>query len=398
MIRLDDITESNLTKALYISLGIILIYIVFQNINNPWLLIALCGLLVISITIRKAIFYESPKLYKKGKITILVDIIIIFFIMKIDKSGNAFLFYFILLGDSIIAYSYLLNIGFGFLCFFLQFVEVYLSIGDTSRAIFLSAMILKALGFVFIIGVMFIVKYEIAQRDKLKSTMYELKVKNKQMENIYIKLKKNSEELEEMTILKERNRIAREIHDTVGHTLTTVLVEMEAGERLLHVNPELAIEKIKLAKGQVRKGLNDIRISVRMLQSGKEIIDFVTSLKLLIEETTKHGEVFIKYNIGKLPKLSEDAEKTIYRALQEGLTNGIKHGKSTTFVFRLDFENGYVRFLLQDNGIGTDKIINSFGLLAMEERTKELGGIFNLTSKSGEGFGIDISIPVGEEL
>jgi signal transduction histidine kinase len=200
-----------------------------------------------------------------------------------------------------------------------------------------------------------------------------------------------------MTILKERNRIAREIHDTVGHTLTTVLVEIEAGERLVVVNPELSVEKIKLAKGQVRKGLNDIRTSVRMLQSGKEILDFETSLKLLIEETTKYGEVFIKYNIEKLPELSEDIKTTIYRALQEGLTNGIKHGKSTAFVFRLNFENGNLKFLLQDNGIGTDKIINSFGLMVMEERTRELGGIFNLTSKSGEGFEINISIPVGED-
>jgi signal transduction histidine kinase len=393
---LDDITERNLTSLLYISLGVIIVCMIFQNIKSPWLIITLCGLLVVSITVRKAICDEAPRLYNLGKLIILIDTVLVFLIMKIDNSGNAFIFYFILLGDSVIAYSYLFNIVIGFLCFFFYVIEMYSTIGDSRITVFLSAISLQSMGFVFIITVMFIVKYEIAQRSKLKTAMYELKIKNKQMENIYIKLKKNAEELQEMTILKERNRIAREIHDTVGHTLTTVLVEIEAGERLVNVNPELSVEKIKLAKGQVRKGLNDIRTSVRMLQSGKEILDFDISLKLLIEETTKFGEVFIKYNIEKLPKLSEEVKTTIYRAHQEGLTNGIKHGKSTAFVFRLDLENGNLKFLLQDNGIGTDKIINSFGLMVMEERTRELGGIFNLTSKSGEGFEIYISIPVGE--
>jgi signal transduction histidine kinase len=173
---------------------------------------------------------------------------------------------------------------------------------------------------------------------------------------------------------------------------------MEAGERLMKIDSELAAEKIKLAKGQVRKGLGDIRESVRTLQEGREILEFGPSIKVLIDETTQHGDVFIKYEIGELPKLTSQQEKAIYRALQEGLTNGIKHGKSTAFIFKLKYDNNCVKFFLEDNGQGKDKIVQGFGLTAMEQRVKEAGGIFFITSKSGEGCCINISIPINEAL
>jgi signal transduction histidine kinase len=273
----------------------------------------------------------------------------------------------------------------------------YINLGYPSILKFITQAGLSSLSFIAVYTIMWIVKYEIKQRSKLNETMFELKIKKRQLEHTYMKLKQTTEELEEFTIVKERNRIAREIHDTVGHTLTTVLLEMEAAERLIPVGPETALEKIRLAKGQVRRGLQDIRESVRTLQAGHEIMDLVPSLKLLIDETTKHGDIFIKYTISELPKLGEAQEKAIYRALQEGLTNGIKHGNSTAFVFMLNFENGDIKFSLQDNGRGTDNIVQGFGLAAMEERVRELGGIMKVSSKVDEGFNISINIPVGRE-
>jgi signal transduction histidine kinase len=229
--------------------------------------------------------------------------------------------------------------------------------------------------------------------------MYELKKKTKQLEDSYIKLRDNTRDIEEITILKERNKIAREIHDTMGHTLTSVLIELEAGERLLKNDQDLAIQKIYLAKEQVRKGLSNLRESVGVLNKGKEILGFVSSLKLLLEETAFHGDIYVKYEIEELPKLSEIQESALYRALQEGLTNGIKHGKSTAFIFILKCEHGHLSFQLRDNGIGSDKIIFGFGLSAMELRIREVGGTLNIDSFFGEGCTIIISIPlVGREV
>ena len=381
---------------LYLVLFSVMVSMVLQNLEDPWLVILLSGMLVVLFTLRNAVLYGSHKYKKAGALAMLLDILIIFIISGFEKSAGSQIFYFTLIADACIAYSYLFSLSITTACF-ISFVSERFYHSNWPSSGFLQEIALNLLAFLSVYALMYIAKYEIRQKEKLSDIMFQLKIKTKQLEGMYIKLKDASTELEDVTALRERNRIAREIHDTVGHTLTTVLMEMEAGERLLKTDQALAIEKLGLAKAQVRQGLNDIRSSVRTLQSGKEILDFTESLKLLISEFTKHGDICIREDISRLPPLDQNQEKALYRALQEGLTNGIKHGGSTAFVFILRYENNNVKFLLQDNGSGTDSIVPGFGLTSMHERIKELGGIFSVNSIPGEGFSIQISIPVVKE-
>lgn len=394
---MDQKTDSILTNILYFSLIITLLFVLFQNIGNPWLIVFLSGLIIASITLRNAVIYPSERFSFLGKGTIIIDMVIVFFITLLDSGTSSVIYFYILIADCSIAYSPLFTGIFTLLCYLSLNLSQFITNGNSKLLELLPQMGLNSLSFLAVFAIMYIVKHEIRQGKRLSQTMYELKTKSKQLENTYIKLKDTSEELEELTIVKERNRIAREIHDTVGHTLTTVLLEMEAGERLIPIDPSTAVEKIRLAKAQVRKGLQDIRESVQTLQAGKEIMEFIPSLKLLIEETTKHGDIFIKYDIREFPKLSALQEKAIYRALQEGLTNGIRHGRSTAFAFLLNYENENLKFLLQDNGTGAETFVKGFGLTAMEERVKELGGVLSVQSKPDEGFQISITFPVGRD-
>ena len=393
---MDQKSDSILTYILYFSLAVAFLFLLIQNISDPWVIIVLLGLVVGSITIRNAVIYPSAKYSYLGKFAILVDIMLVFVICVIDKGSSSGIIIYILIADCALAYSPIFT-GLITLLGFLAFhASAYINSGKSFTLRDLPGIGLTSLSFLGVYTIMYLVKYEIRQRKKLSETMYELKIKSKELENTYLKLKETSQELEEFTIMAERNRIAREIHDTVGHTLTTVLMELEAGERLTEVDIPLSKEKIGLAKEQVRRGLQDIRESVRTLQAGRELMGFVPSLKLLIEETTKHGSVYFNYDIKEIPKLSSSQEKAIYRALQEGITNGIRHGKSTAFVFILEYVNSNVHFMLQDNGKGSDTIIKGFGLTAMEARVKESGGIFMVHSEPGEGFQINITLPLEE--
>lgn len=386
-------TDSIFTYIFYFSIAAVFLFTFIQNIENPWLLLLLFGLVAISVTLRNAVIYPSVKYSRMGMLLILLDLLLIFFIHQIDSGNNSGIMFYILIADCCLAYP----LQYTGLITFLSFIAYRLPAGHSDKALIspqsLSQTGQSLLSFLGFLALMYIIKYELYQRGRLKAAMHELKVKSWQLENTYMKLRKASEELEALTIVAERNRIAREIHDTVGHTLTTVLMELEAGDRLIEANPQTAREKLRLAKEQVRKGLQDIRESVRTLQSGSELLEFVPALRLLIEETTRHGEINIKYDIGELPGLTQAQEKAIYRALQEGLTNGIRHGGSTAFAFCLRYENQELKFMLQDNGKGTDTITRGFGLTAMEERIKELGGTLLTQSSLGEGFQISIAIP-----
>jgi signal transduction histidine kinase len=234
------------------------------------------------------------------------------------------------------------------------------------------------------------------QTEIVEEALKDITLKKLETENLYNNLKEAYEKVEMITLLRERNKISREIHDTVGHTLTTVLVELEAGKRLLNKDIDLASEKLNLAQEQVRKGLNDIRSSVRMLEKGEAIMDFYGSLEALIKETQLHSEVVIKKQVDTKLQLSKEVQAVILSAITEGLTNGIRHGRSTAFVISLYKKGETLKFSLQDNGIGSGTLNLGFGLRAMRDRVRELDGSFNIYSEKEEGFEIEISIPGGK--
>lgn len=387
--RLDDRSEFKVKRVIWASMFLILAFITVYNIHDPWMPVFLSGVLICLITISNIIIVPTARV---NRIIVYAEIILVLFTGYYDNSNSSQAFYLVLIVNACLESSYLFGGIVTTFCFLSSIINIYLQFDVFSPSDFIHAIIVRLLTFLVFFGVVSFAKFEINQRRRISTMMYELKRKTKQLEDTYIKLRDNTRDIEEITILKERNKIAREIHDTMGHTLTSALIELEAGERLLKKDQDMAIQKINLAKGQIRDGLSNIRDSVGVLNKGKEILGFVPSLKLLLEETALHGDIFIKYEISEIPQLPEAQEHALYRALQEGLTNGIKHGKSTAFVFILKYENGTINFHLQDNGTGCDKIVFGFGLSAMEQRIREVGGTLIIDSVYGEGCSIDINI------
>ncbi|MCX7772017.1 MAG: sensor histidine kinase [Clostridia bacterium] len=393
---MDDKTEKLLVRMLYLALISISVLVLLWNPSDPWALLLLTGSLCLSFTFRLAILGGSRNGAVLPVLLVILEIGLTFLIAWLDHTGIALWLYFVLVADAAF-YKNNWTISLTTAASFVfQSFNLYIRNTSAINLQFAERLAVNAVIIAVLFGAVKLLKAQSEQKQRLSETMGALKVKSHQLQNAYLKLKETSEELEEMTIVQERNRIAREIHDTVGHTLTTVLLELEAAERLIPVDPSLSAEKLSIAKGQVRKGLADIRESVHTLKSGHEMMSLEQSLRLLIEETQKSGAIAIRSRLEPISRLTRDQEKMLYRALQEGLTNGIRHGKSTAFVFQLYEEKGYVKFLLSDNGQGTAKLQQGFGLTSMEERVKALGGTLTIETAPGEGLALAISIPVAE--
>ncbi|EFG86294.1 histidine kinase [Clostridium carboxidivorans P7] len=247
--------------------------------------------------------------------------------------------------------------------------------------------------FIVVYIIFFLINYLLKQTSIIEDNLRDITIKKLEKDLLYANLKLAYERVEAMTALKERNRIARDIHDTVGHTLTTVLIQLEASKRLINKDTDTALEKLGLAQSQVRKGLNNIRNSVRVLESGNDILDFYSEIHSIIKETEKHSEVVIKSQIDENISFEKSQEKVILSAFLEGLTNGMKHGKSSAFLLKIYEKNENIFFSLEDNGIGSDIITPGFGLRAMRDRILELNGNIHVSSKANEGFGLYISFP-----
>ena len=225
--------------------------------------------------------------------------------------------------------------------------------------------------------------------------------KNKVIEQNFAELEKSREELmhaydrlEEATVLEERNRIAKDIHDTAGHSLTTVIMQTEAARLNIDKDPEKAKKCITAANIQAKNCLEQLRMSVHLLSGKRAGLTFKQFLENILEETSAGTYLTMRSKIDEM-ELTEEAERFIANTLREGISNGIRHGGSTAFLFELLDKGNYIEFLLSDNGAGVDMkaFEEGFGLSGMRAKAESLGGMVHLSSEPGEGFEICLSLP-----
>ncbi|WP_253200499.1 sensor histidine kinase [Clostridium sp. CF012] len=371
--------------------GIFLIAAIY-NAENQLLIITLAFLFLTSYTIRVFFIYGSENHKNLNYFFLTIDFILIFLINLYDNSQLSLCLYYFMLEDIVLNFRLAFGIIASIFSFVLYCVTLSITVNFELGIIFVKILLSLSI-FCIIYLILFLVRYLLKQTEIIEVSLKEITIEKLEKDCIYMNLKEAYEKLEIMTILKERNKIAREIHDTVGHTLTTVLVEIEASKRLMKGDLNLSLEKLCLAQGQVRKGLNDIRSSVRVLEKGNGLLEFYPSLEAVIKDTQLHSEVTIKSEIDSSLNLTKESQKVIISSLLEGLTNGIRHGKSTAFLFKLVKKGDKVCFSLEDNGEGAGILNYGFGLRAMRDRVYDLEGSFDINSDVQEGLELLITLP-----
>jgi len=247
--------------------------------------------------------------------------------------------------------------------------------------------------FVFCCGIGFLVIRLHQVRREADRAIAELCAKSEELE----RLQRNAERLAELSVQEERGRIAYEIHDVVGHTLTAAIVQLEVTKRMAEQQGCVPPDKLELLNGLVRKGLDDIRRAVKQMRSDEAETEMTleAALRGLIHSTEQTMEIAIETDISlsPMPKLGRLTEQVLYHALQEGLTNSIRHGKCARASFSLHSFDGTLRFLLVSDGKPFGSAAPGFGLSSMIERVKLLGGGVEIQSSAdADGY------PVGCEL
>ncbi len=246
----------------------------------------------------------------------------------------------------------------------------------------------EAMSYMFVNILVFLLVYSIFYT--LKKQLFT----NERLNAALKALKEQSLQLEALSAVAERNRITGEIHDTVGHTLTSALISIEAAEKFLGENTDTVYQKLTLAKEQVKRGLNDIRNSVRTIQTGSKRA-FIPELRELLGEISQNTGLVINDIVEIKTDLLPIQQKVLLMAVKECATNSLKHGKSTEADLLLQEYKGTIRLNFSDNGKGIDKFSFGFGLSNMAERIESIGGTLTFDSKEGEGFTVGISIPTG---
>ena len=229
---------------------------------------------------------------------------------------------------------------------------------------------------------------------------------NKRLEIANTDLQRTNEELEKSLMdnarlaeIRERNRIAREIHDTLGHTLTGLAAGIDACIALAGDDKPALRNQLDLLSKVSRNGIKDIRMSVSSLRpDAPERLNLKNAIEELVENTKRVAGVNIKLDCDTINlKFDEDEEMAIYRIVQESLTNAIRHGRAKNIDVSIKKNYGSINLLICDDGIGCEKIEAGFGLRHIRERVNMLKGQVNFGGE--EGFKVEAMIPIrwGEE-
>ncbi|MGW2571596.1 sensor histidine kinase [Streptomyces sp. NPDC001537] len=191
---------------------------------------------------------------------------------------------------------------------------------------------------------------------------------------------------------RERQRIARELHDEVGQTLTAVLLQLK---RVADRAPEELRGEVGQAQEATRAGLDEIRRIARRLRPGVlEELGLVSALRSLAAEFTTHG-LTVRHRItGDLPPMTLESELVIYRVAQEGLTNTARHAGADRAEVRLRPVTDGVELLVRDNGKGLGRAPEGAGIRGMRERALLIAADLSLEPGPEDGTDVRLRVPV----
>ena len=230
---------------------------------------------------------------------------------------------------------------------------------------------------------------EIAKRVK------ELDESNKKLAESNQKLAEAMEKLKEVTALEERQRIAKDIHDTAGHSITTVIMQTEAAKLAIERDPEGAKRSVVAANLQAKHALEELRESVHLLSGSRSAATLKDMLLGIVHESTDGTGIAVRCDIDDV-SLCDAKCRFLCNTLKEGISNGLRHGKATAFYFELKKGEKDVSFLLSDNGSGMEiaALKEGFGLKGMHSRAASLGGTVWFETEQEEGFEIHLRLPL----
>ncbi len=215
-----------------------------------------------------------------------------------------------------------------------------------------------------------------------------------------IQLHRLTRQSSEVALLKERNRMAREIHDTLAQGFTGIIMWLEAARLNLPDNPKTVLEHLQRAKAVARESLTEARGSLWALRpSILQEYDLPQAIPQLADRLTRDAGHDVCFALHGSPReIPARCEEALLRIAQEAIGNVLRHANADMIRIELEYLKRSVRLKITDNGCGLtahDSRDNSgFGMTSMEERAEQVGGTFTISNKPEGGVDVKVEIPV----
>jgi signal transduction histidine kinase len=228
--------------------------------------------------------------------------------------------------------------------------------------------------------------------------MSRLRQQQQSLEVANIRLTHYASTLEHLATSRERNRVARELHDTLAHTLSGLSVQLETVKAYWDVDQPTARSILEKSLAAAHSGLEETRRALKALRASPlDDLGLALAIRNVVEEAAARANLTLALSItDEVPVLSPDVEQCVYRVVQEAVTNVVRHANANNLTVKLASVEGKVMLTVSDDGVGfnTEKSNGSsqFGLAGMQERAELVGGELKIVSKPGDGTTIQLTI------
>ncbi|GKX29780.1 histidine kinase [Vallitalea longa] len=376
-------------KSLYYVIDIITIIIFYFAFtyegakDNRFVLLIILFMAYLTMSMIKYFFSDN----RVKAISLIIKILLLLFIEVNSKYAiNYFIHavYLLIMIDS----TFLLNLRSSYIINFLSFIgSMYkfinlISINNTISNI--SQMFLFILINSLVIVILGFAKYHQEGREKIDNLYKELLKAHKKLQDYADKIK-------DLTVVEERNKIARDLHDTLGHDMTGLIMQLEMVSTMMDEDIDSAKNLMEDSKTNARSSLKKVREIVETFKDESEKSNDVDDIRELVDEFSRKTGISINFKVvGDKVIFGPDVTITLYRVIQEAMTNAVRHGRAKEISIVIMYDVDRIGFSIVDNGAGCDKVVEGYGLRGMKERVDLLGGELWYESKDGFQIGGNI--------
>jgi len=324
----------------------------------------------------------APMLDRQGSVLTLLPFLLVAFLLVAWQYGNKYMLLFILGITG-------LNIGLEIAGLNIRTIWAFapqgqLPFGGPFNVTLTQAVVLLAVGF------------------SISFLMNRLRNQQQTLEAANIRLTHYASTLEQLATSQERNRLARELHDTLAHTLSGLSVQLETVKAYWDVDQPTARAMLEKSLAAARLGLEETRRALKALRASLlDDLGLAVAISTMAEEAAAEANLALDLSItDKMPVLSPDVEQCVYRVAQEAITNVANHAHAKNLTVKLEFIKKKATLVVYDDGMGFDieksNETSHFGLVGMRERAQLVGGELDIASKPGYGTTIQLTIIINE--
>jgi signal transduction histidine kinase len=357
---------------------------IYLKSTDSWILITMgsCYLVLLLLDMVNLIVFPNHMPIAIDGVMYIARVAIVIFLVVMDPTEISFLliglipYYTYLLSGAIMTVLVVGAIGY---LFYLEYESVKINL-------------LPVIG-----SLMFFVTTAIITKRSVKVTMHNMELMN-ELGETNIELKVYADEIGKLSVIEERMTLSGNLHDSIGHYLTAISIQLEKALALHDISKEQSNEAILNSKDMASKALNEVRQFVGTLQEQPESFNFIEKAQEVIS-TYQNDTRMIEFHVNGDEMLYPSiVRRNFFYAIQEALTNIQKHAHASHVDIMINFDKKNAVLMVADDGMGFNlrrarNLDGHYGLANLERRARLLGGEFSVDSKVGRGTTIEIKIP-----